>query len=440
MSDNSLNMVFNLDGFERIDDIIFFDQPILTHLIKNGRDYFKYLIDSGDNYDLFLLLEIDKQSLIDYILGKIPLYSIIVNNKNIGTIFKEDFRGLIIDSYAINPNKMLDDYLPDEDSFLSIDYSFNSYYRELVDSYNQGLYLQELRSRAYYLKFEPTDPKYRNTIGFIELSNNLLDNVTSSFRSFAKADFQAQFKDIIGDYDKLNSTFGSLTKHIDPRVVDVSFNSFEIGIAADNVMKYVGDKHLKEWAVEVVDKFKNIVLDVDINDKDAEKIISRYSYEDRKNIFNPLILIINNKNVNFKIKDNKKAVYKKYTMKKEIRAKIVPDLPKEIKVDKDLELVNFTAVIDKNAKTKKTRINPEKSLFSTMDNTTAYITNENFENQGFSLDEKINIPVRIESQRNYIKLSTEYQGKEFTNEIHSDDLNQALHSLVKQIATFLKLG
>jgi len=346
---------------------------------------------------------------------------------------------LIIDSYAINPGNLIDDYLPDEDSFLSIDYSFSTYYKELIDTYNQGLYLQELRSRAYYLKFEPTDPKYRNTIGFIELSNTLLDNVTSSFRSFAKADFQAQFKDIIGDYDKLNSTFGSLTKHIDPRVVDVSFNSFEIGIAADNVMKDVGDKHLKEWAVEVVDKFRNIVLDVDINDKEAEKIISRYSYEDRKKIFDPLISIINNKNVNFKIKENKKAVYKKYTMEKEIRAKIVPDLPKEIKVDKDLELVNFTAVIDKNAKTKKTRINPEKSLFSTMDNTTAYITNENFENQGFSLDEKINIPVQIKSQRNYIKLSAEYQGKEFTDEIYSDDLNHALYSLVKEIATFLKL-
>jgi len=74
-----------------------------------------------------------------------------------------------------------------------------------------------------------------------------------------------------------------------------------------------------------------------------------------------------------------------------------------------------------------------------MDNTTAYITNENFENQGFSLDEKINIPVQIKSQRNYIKLSAEYQGKEFTDEIYSDDLNHALYSLVKEIATFLKL-
>ena len=73
---SSLNTAFNLDGFERIDDIIFLDQPILTHLIKNGRDYFKYLVDSEDDYDVFLLLEVDKQNLLNYIIKKISLFSI----------------------------------------------------------------------------------------------------------------------------------------------------------------------------------------------------------------------------------------------------------------------------------------------------------------------------------------------------------------------------
>ena len=48
------NLHFDLTKFEKIDDIIYFDEPILSHLRLNEKDYFLYLVDSLEKSDIFL--------------------------------------------------------------------------------------------------------------------------------------------------------------------------------------------------------------------------------------------------------------------------------------------------------------------------------------------------------------------------------------------------
>lgn len=440
MSSKNFNRIFSIDDFIKIEDIIFLDRPILTHLTKNDRDYFKYLVDSENEYDLFLLFEIDNDILIKYLLNKITLYSIITTNKYFCLLLKEDTFGSILEASIVNPLSLDIDYLPSYDSYLNIEFADSSSYRRLFSEYNKGLYLRELRNNAFYLKFEPTSPKYSDSIGFVDLSAKLLNNVVSSYRNFTRADFNVQFRERIGDQGKLNKTFSELSNHIDPRIVFAAYGSFEIGIAVDTVMKSdIEDRFLRSWALEVVDKYKSIVLDSNIDDEDVERIISEYNDDDRRKIFEPLISIVDNSNFNFKVKDNIKSNYKKYTIKKEIRDKIVPKLNKEIQSDKELELVNFTVVVDKNEKIKK-KINPNKSIFTPVGNTTYNITNENFEKQGFYLEDTIIIQVQIETQDNRIKLSSEYKNQKFSSETYSDDLSMAINSFVLIIAKALNLN
>ena len=62
------NLHFDLTKFEKIDDIIYFDEPILTHLILNEKDYFLYLVDSTDNSDVFLLFQIEEDLIFEYLI------------------------------------------------------------------------------------------------------------------------------------------------------------------------------------------------------------------------------------------------------------------------------------------------------------------------------------------------------------------------------------
>mgnify|MGYP005612643955 CR=1 FL=1 len=71
---------FNLSIFEKIEDIIYFDEPILSHLKLNDRDYLLYLVDNTNVSEIFLLFQIDEDCILEYLTKNKSLREIIIEN------------------------------------------------------------------------------------------------------------------------------------------------------------------------------------------------------------------------------------------------------------------------------------------------------------------------------------------------------------------------
>ncbi|HCE54392.1 MAG TPA: hypothetical protein DER05_05035 [Lutibacter sp.] len=438
MKTNSSFMI-DFNQFKKIEDIIFVDEPILSHLKRNDKNFFMYLIDTVEHYDKYLLFEIEEELIFKYLTAKVKLYDVITNNKNISYFVDQDFNGNLINISVTECSYLDKKYLPMEDSYLEYEPSEDSYYFKLIKEYESKSYLESLRSNAFYVKFSPTNEKYADTIGLNELSSNLLSNLSSSFKSFLKADFFHQFKDEKTDLNKLTTLFNRLLPDLDFRTVDFKYGSFEVGLAVDKVMKgSIEDKNIKSWSLEVGNKYKDLVLDDEYDKLRLEYILSSYKEEDRKKIFSPIFKIIENPNYSLKVRWAKQSNYTTVRVKdKSTISKIIPPqiiLPPVEEVN-DYAIVQVTTVVDKN-KLKKTFI-LENTLFSSTNATEVVLTNKNFEKFGYRLDFEISIPVNISTSKNTVSLSTMFDGVPFEVEYHSDKIDDGIAKITSNIFEYI---
>ena len=110
--------ILDLNQFERIEDIIFIDEPILTHYKRNDKHFLFYLVDTLENCDNYLILEVEEESIYQYLTKKLSLRDLILENQNIGYFLEQDFNGNILNLDVIQTNFIDENYLPLEDSFL----------------------------------------------------------------------------------------------------------------------------------------------------------------------------------------------------------------------------------------------------------------------------------------------------------------------------------
>lgn len=71
---------FDLSTFEKIENIIFYDEPILSHLMLNNINYFHYLVESMENSDRFLLFQVEEDFIYEYLLKSKSLKEIITSS------------------------------------------------------------------------------------------------------------------------------------------------------------------------------------------------------------------------------------------------------------------------------------------------------------------------------------------------------------------------
>lgn len=439
MENEMRNKYFDFSKFEKIEDIIFLDEPILSHLIRNDKHFLLYLVDTLDSFDVLLLLEVEEISIFRYITGKLSLRHIIEGNTNICYLIEQDFNGEIINAEITQSDCIDKNYLPSDNSFLNYKPSENSYYYSFVIEQEKKAYLQFLREKAFYVKFEPNNTKYAHTIGFNQLANNLLSNLSASFRNFLKADFFEEFKNIVSDKDRLNRVYNSLLPDLDFRMVDLKYGSFEIGLSIDNTMKgSIEDVKMKNWASTVCEKYKDIVLDDKYDKVNVDRIISSYSEEDRRRIFNPLFKITENPDFDLQIKNHFDSSYKTIKIKdRSTREKIAPCVNGELGItdEKDYQIVNFTTVVDKNKSSKS--INLDTTLFNSTNQTEVIIENKDFSEHGFNLDNKISISVKITTNKNLILLAADYDDIIFETSISSGKLNDGIRNITHKIYEYI---
>jgi len=434
------NLHFDLSKFEKIEDIIYFDEPILTHLRLNEKDYFLYLVDGSDNSDIFLLFQVDEDLVFEYLTKNKSLKEII-ESTNIVSILEKDFEGNIIDTTIVLPDVLPEDYLPASNSFLEFNPIESSYYYEKINEYNRKLYLLDLRKNSFYLKFSTTNRKFGDTIGLRELTNTMLKNVSQSYKNFIEIDFEKKFGEIIPIDADRDSMLKKVSADADLRMVDLKYGSFEIGLASDKLMKTnIEFKEVKEWADTVGDEYKRIVLDENINDNELESILNNYSEEERVKIFEPIAKIVDNPNYDLKIRDTKEKKYHNLGIKnKEISNKIIVKnkVIREQVSEKDLELINVTTIIDKN--THKKTINLEHTLFNTVQETDYKLTYQDFKKYGYvdGIDENIEVKLHIENQGKSIKLIADYEGEKFEVNIESDKIDEGIRSMTDKIYEYI---
>lgn len=435
---NNLNIRgLNLKDFIKVEDIIFLDEPILTHLKREEKNFLLYLVDTIEQSDIFILLEVNESTIVEYLTGRISLKNVITSNRNLCHILEQDFEGIIIDSKVTLAVSIDENYLPSEDSFLNYEPLENSYYFKLIEDYTSKAYLNTLRENAFYLKFSPKTSKYQDTIGLTDLSNNLLENLSISFRNFLRADFHESFKYRIGDEAKQNRIIKQLLPDLDFRMVDLKYGSFEIGLSIDKTMKgSIEDVQIRNWAKEVGEKYKNIALS-DYSQHNAEKIIKTYSEEDRKKIFEPIFKITENQNFNFQIKNSKNSKYTRISViDKSVIEKIIPKPKIELNPEeKEYEILNLVTVVDK--KQSKKSINLEDSLFSSSADNNVILKNKDFEKHGFHLEFEIEIQSKISTAKNEIIVSALYDETEFKVNVTSGKIDDGIKKITRKIYEYI---
>lgn len=437
-----MNDMLNINQFDKIEDIIFIDEPILTHYKRNNKDFLLYLVDSLETNDHYLLFEVEEEIVFKYITKRISLREIITTNKNIFFQLYQDFTGITTKVEIIEPSSINNDLLPLEDSFLSYSPLPESHYSKLIEDYESRYYLMQLREDAFYLKLSPNNRKYSSTIGFNELASKLLLNISKSYKSFLKADYIASFTNANADETALLKTFNKLLPDLDLRMVDARYGSFEIGLAIDKTVKEeIENKEIKKWAIEIGTKYKDVVLEQNYSIEQVDEIVEQYSVEDRKKIFQPLFDITEKSEFTLNIKENKGSSYNKVQIKdKSMINKIIPPTTYtlEIEDNRDLEIVQVTTVIDKNKRTKSIKL--ENSLFNSTDNATITLNKKDFVKYGYSdTTENINIEVLITVLKNSISLSANYESEPFNIVEDSGNIEIAKQRLIARIYEFINL-
>ncbi|MBS7229561.1 hypothetical protein KHA90_00870 [Flavobacterium psychroterrae] len=438
---NNKNTIFDFSKFKKIEDIIFLDEPILTHLTNNKKDFLLYLVDTVENSDIYLFLEVTEDVIFQYLTKSISLKKIITENENISFLIEQDFDGNVTRCNVVQSQFINENYLPNDDSYLDYEPSEESYYFNFIEDFKARSYLQNLRQNAFYIKFAPNNLKYSDTIGLTELANSLINNVATSFKNFLKADFFLEFKEIKTDKLILNSIFNKILPDLDLRMVDLKYGSFEIGLAVDKVMKNsIQDVAIKKWAIDVGTKYKELVLDDDYDKVTVNKILESYDEEDRKKIFNPIFKITENPNFTLQIKNSVTSNYKTIKIKdKSIIEKIIPknvELVDKKEGLKDYQIIQVTTVLDKNNSSKTIKL--EDSLFSSSNNTEVILSNKDFEKYKYNLDFEILIPLQITTEKNSIKFSATYDDLNFEVKYSSDRIEEGIMKITSKIFEYIK--
>lgn len=441
INNNQILNPFLSDEFVHIEDIIVLDEPILSHYVRNEIDYFLYLVDKETNFDKYLLFHINSWTICEYFIGNMSLLEVINSVDDFIYILDINFDGELLEKDIANPKTINKNYLPNIDSKIFFKPLENSLYYKIIEEHKNKQYINELKKSAFYMKISPKTSKYGHTVGLKEMAETLFKKVSESYSAFTKADFTNKFERIYTELKEFKNKLSIVNNEIDFRLVDAGINSFEIGLAVDRQMKMtIEDKKLREWALKVGDDFKATILDVNYSDdRQVELILEKFSPEQRKKIFTPMFEIIENKNFEFQIKNNKRSKYKTIKIRDKFTLeKIVPIENKAIEVkNNDLEIVQVTTLVEKGKNLKTLKID-QNTLFSSTDNTNIILKYDDFVNHGYEkVDSNIQIKVNILTNNGLVFFQTIFDNLPFEVNTNNSKLDDGISLIISKLYEYI---
>lgn len=430
-------VLFDLTRFAEVEDLIYLDQPILTHLRGNGKHWFRYLVDIGEKHDRFLFFEVSKWDIAKYLRAECSLRTILEGTDNFLFEVEIDYMGLVSNTSIIMPGLIPEGYLPAENSFVTYKVQRGSVYEGLLADYEKDEYLRNLRSGAFYIKFASNSKKYRETLGFNEIVKKFLARLASSYDAFLEADYLNSMGEVYSDIGRLKKSFNSIKSDLDYRTVDFKYGSFEIGLAVDTLMKSsIENKAVHDWAVNVGDKYRKIAFSNDYSSRDVKDIVSRYDEPTRRKIFDPVFEIRSNKQVSLEVRQPQSTEYKRMKLpNRTIMDWLAPPVLKEKAKPKDLQLLNVIVLQDKNAP-KKTIHLGGNTLFDTSDNYSLKLGADSIRHWGADVTSDWEIEAIISTVDGGAQLSAEYDGQLFVVG-EFEQLPEGINKLTKKLAEYI---
>lgn len=300
-----------IPDLEKVGDIIEFEGPILSHFKdKYGSDYLFYWVDYNEFYNRWLVWKITKEQLYVYLTKKLTLREILLD-QNKDNVFTVDYdENLTIgDVYYIGVQELIEKYIPEEGSFYQE--ILPDYYSKFVNNFENGFYIEPefyietMRQKAIYLTLFPKVKKFASSISTVEASE-FLKKVTASYLNFIEYDFLEQFKMGFVDISKVNKAVRDLKHLLTPRIVDLKYSSFKVGISVDTVNRIDNGEKYASWQKTVLNKYKAEVIDIDFNsEEEAKAVIDKYPLEIREKIFGPIIDVFSHEDYSVEVSNLK---------------------------------------------------------------------------------------------------------------------------------------
>ena len=116
-------MRFDFSNFKKIEDLIFFEGPLLSHYVsEKGDDYLFYWVDRDEKDNRWLVLRVSMANLQKYIGKELSLRELI-ENPNDGFLYSVDIdNDLQYHSVKlVQPSTLPEEYLPEEDSYYAFE-------------------------------------------------------------------------------------------------------------------------------------------------------------------------------------------------------------------------------------------------------------------------------------------------------------------------------
>jgi hypothetical protein len=362
------------EGLLKVSDLIEFEGPILSHFTDTkSNNYVFYWVDQDQRHNRWLIWKINDYQLYGYLKRQISLKEFLLKPDK-DYIFSAD-----IDSelhyksvYAIDLDEVNLAYVPDEDEYFS--FAVPQVYERLISSFEHDQYLQLLRERALYFKWNTRgdSKRFLNTVGAAD-AGGLLTKISRSFLKYVEFKFYEGYKAEITDFKRLNKIVAQFKEILQPRVVDLSYSSFKVALSSDTVNQVVDSLSYKDWQSTILDRYKNDVIDVDYSSAADIAIVNElFPVEVRKEIFGPIISIINDENYQLEVVDYRRTFKRKYSrIDKANEDLILPKLKYESPQEQNTRL--YTFVIEapeggqKSVKLSK-KLLQDNTLFSQEDN------------------------------------------------------------------------
>jgi len=349
-------------GFKKVSDLINHDGPILSHFSDNNRHLLYLWIDNDLSYNRWLIFEVDKNSLLNYLYKNISLLDLIIDNKQEFLLVTDINESLEFEcNNLIKKDSLPSVYLPTENSYFEFKipniYTSNDAERE---------YLHALVNDSISFKIESKSKKYLSAVKVDNLLN-VLKNIKQSFTSYVSINFKKDFSS--DDFKNLNfdTLLSTIVKDSELLMPNLAYGSFCASITTDYLMSKEFSPIIQNWRKETFIKYRNEVIEIDYDVQILNVLTEKYDEMDRRAIYSPIIEISRETN-DYKISITDSSFRKiRKTLKpvsKPIREKLLPKIqsPEIIKSESLFQIIGMAEKTAEELKLNKKSILETKEL------------------------------------------------------------------------------
>jgi hypothetical protein len=336
--------------YHHVSDLIDFEGPLLVHYSYNEKHALYYWVEGGTEYNTWLCFDVKLVDLYDYLYQNITLFELLKQKAHdIFFLVDIDEKFEYHNYRLVYGHTIPQDYMPDVESYYT--YDVPVFYQKLFTSLKNDEYIEVLRRRSLELIIKPNSASYGDTVS-VEEAGQFLLNVNSSYKSFGACEFYNKFKGSFSNLDELAKTTKKLTNSLDPRITNSRQSSFHVSITTDVLVNGDIKQEYAEFKRQLSKQYEDEVLNIDLNkEEDIAKITEKYDEYSRKQIFEPLIKIINNPKYDFSVINKAENSTKTFNKINHLnKQKIVPKTPKN-EPSKELKKVLVTITLELNENT-----------------------------------------------------------------------------------------